>query len=44
MGTGAEILATDCPTCFTNLREAAQEMGSPIKVALVWELLLKALK
>jgi len=44
MGTGAEMLVTDCPTCFSNLREAAQEMGSPIKVALVWELLLKALR
>jgi len=44
VATGAEYLATDCPTCFTNLREAAQELKSPIKVALIWELLLKALK
>jgi len=44
VATGAEILATDCPTCFTNLKEAAQEMGNPIKVVLIWELLLRALK
>ncbi len=42
--TGAEILATDCPTCYTNLREAAQAMGNPIKVALIWDLLFKALR
>jgi fumarate reductase (CoM/CoB) subunit B len=42
--TGAEILATDCPTCFSNLREAARAFGNPIKVALIWDLLLKALK
>ncbi len=44
VGTGASILATDCPTCFSNLKEAAQDMGKPIKVALVWDLLLRALK
>jgi Fe-S oxidoreductase len=44
VGTGAEVLATDCPTCFSNLREAAQALGSPIKMALIWELLLKALR
>jgi Fe-S oxidoreductase len=44
VGTGAEILTTDCPTCFTNLKEAAQEMGNPIKVVLIWDLLLRALR
>jgi Fe-S oxidoreductase len=42
--TGAEILTTDCPTCFSNLKEAAQELGGPIRVVLVWDLLLRALK
>jgi Fe-S oxidoreductase len=42
--TGAEVLVTDCPTCFTNLKEAAQEIGRPIKVSLIWDLLLRALK
>jgi Fe-S oxidoreductase len=42
--TGADILATDCPTCFSNLREAAREFGNPIRVSLIWDLLLKALK
>jgi heterodisulfide reductase subunit D len=44
VGTGADILTTDCPTCFSNLKEAAQELGRPIKVVLVWDLLLRALK
>jgi Fe-S oxidoreductase len=44
VGTGASILVTDCPTCFTNLKEAAQDMGRPIKVALIWDLLLRALR
>lgn len=44
VATGAEVLATDCPTCFSNLKEASQELGNPIRVALVWDLLLRALK
>jgi len=44
VATGAEILTTDCPTCFTNLKEASQELGNPIRVVLVWDLLLRALK
>ncbi|NIP35220.1 MAG: hypothetical protein GWN18_09735, partial [Thermoplasmata archaeon] len=44
VATGAEVLTTDCPTCFTNLKEASQDMGNPIKVVLVWDLLLRALK
>ncbi|MCK5253979.1 MAG: (Fe-S)-binding protein [Thermoplasmata archaeon] len=44
VATGATILTTDCPTCFSNLREATQELGNPIKVALIWDLLLRALK
>jgi fumarate reductase (CoM/CoB) subunit B len=42
--TGAELLVTDCPTCFSNLRNAAQEMGNPIKATLIWDLLLRSLK
>lgn len=41
--TGAEYLVTDCPTCFTNLKEASQAMGGPIRVALIWDLLVRAL-
>jgi Fe-S oxidoreductase len=44
VATGAEILTTDCPTCFSNLKEAAQEMGNPIRVVLIWDLLLRALR
>ena len=42
--TGAEILSTDCPTCFSNLKDAARELGNPIQVTLIWDLLLKALR
>ena len=41
--TGAEVLSTDCPTCFSNLKDAARELGNPIRVKLIWDLLLSAL-
>jgi Fe-S oxidoreductase len=40
--TGAEILVSSCPFCEQNLKEAANSLGSKIKVMDIAELLLTA--
>ena len=42
METGAEILVSACPFCEQNLKEAADSLGSKIKVMDIAELLLAA--
>jgi len=40
--TGAEVLVTMCPFCQTSFGQAIQDMGAPIRLAGVDELLLEA--
>jgi len=42
METGAEILVSACPFCEQNLKEAAESLGSKIRVMDIAELLLEA--
>jgi Fe-S oxidoreductase len=42
METGAEILVSACPFCEQNLKEAANSLGSKIRVMDIAELLLEA--
>ncbi len=42
METGAEILVSSCPFCEQNLKEAADSLGSMMKVMDIAELLLEA--
>ncbi|HME54164.1 MAG TPA: (Fe-S)-binding protein [Candidatus Lokiarchaeia archaeon] len=41
--TGAKYLATTCPFCIVNLRDAAQSLGSQIEVVDLLELVKKAI-
>lgn len=41
--TGAEFLATTCPFCLTNLRDAAKMFKTPVKVVDLLELVKKAI-
>lgn len=42
VATGAEVLATMCPFCQTSFTQAIKELGGPIRLAGVDELLLEA--
>lgn len=42
VATGAEVLATMCPFCQTSFTQAIKELGAPIRLAGVDELLLEA--
>ncbi len=44
LATGADALATSCPWCERNLRDAAESMGADIEIVDVTELVARSIK